>query len=193
MIGYLEGKLVELTPTSTFLDINGLGYEINISLNTYNQIQGKTTCKLFTHLQVREDAWTLYGFAEKTEKEAFIKLISISGVGANTARMMLSSLTYKELYQIILSGDSKPLEKIKGIGTKTAQRIILELKGKVDFDDDMERYNLDNVHNSSNNDALYALLGLGISKPHAEAALKKIPNRNELPLEVLIKEALKNM
>src|SRR5690606_12858566 len=131
MIGYIEGKLVSLSPSLTYIDIGGLGYEVHITLHTYETIRDKESCKLFTHLQVREDAWTLFGFATEQEKSAFQRLISVSGVGAATARILLSSITAEELGGIIAEGDSKTLEKVKGIGAKTAQRIILELKGKI--------------------------------------------------------------
>lgn len=191
MIGYLEGKFVELNPTSTFVDVNGVGYEVQISLNTYNQINQLKEGKLFTYLQVREDGWTLYGFADKSEKEAFQKLIAITGVGANTARMMLSSLTPADLYRIVASGDSAALERIKGIGAKTAQRILLELKGKVTPPDHSELSGNADIHNSQVSDALYALLGLGISKPQAEAALKEVDK--SLSVEQMIREALKHI
>lgn len=192
MIGYLEGKLVGLTPTFTYLDVKGVGYEIQISLNTYQKISELKETKIFTHLQVREDGWTLYGFASLAEKEAFIKLIAINGIGANTARVMLSSLTPEELYKIIAAGDSKPLEKIKGIGGKTAQRIILELKGKIDIN--ALAQDLDAApHNTLDQDALYALIGLGIAKNTAEAALKKVDISIHHTVEARIKEALKNL
>lgn len=197
MIGYLEGKVVDLTPTGLYIDINGLGYEVNISLNTYNQINGKEQLKIFTHLQVREDAWTLYGFATLEEKDSFLKLISVSGVGASTARIMLSSITAKELAIIIQNGDNKALEKIKGIGGKTAQRIILELKGKISFDEDDENEQKGLAsHNTSSNDSLNALIGLGISKSMAEQAIEKVKKKNDmnqLTTEEIIKEALKNL
>lgn len=193
MIGYLEGTFVELSPTFTYVEVNGLGYEVQISLNTFNQISQLGKGKLYTHLQVREDGWSLYGFAEKSEKEAFQKLISISGVGANTARMMLSSLTPADLYRIVTAGDSKSLEKIKGIGGKTAQRIILELKGKVLFDAQDDKYNLNPVHNTSESDALHALLGLGITRANAEAAIQKVSLAADAPVESIIKEALKHL
>ncbi len=192
MIGYIEGKPVGLSPSLTYIDIGGLGYEVNITLHTYEAIRDKATCRLFTHLQIREDAWTLFGFATEKEKAAFQRLISVSGVGAATARILLSSITADELGGIIATGDSKALEQVKGIGAKTAQRIILELKGKLVS----EPSEISAVsHNTQTNDALYALLGLGIAKPAAEAALKKSleqPGANQ-SVEALIKSALKNL
>jgi len=195
MIGYIEGQLKEVSPTHTYIDIGGVGYEIHITLNTYQYINGKTACKLFTHLKISEDAWTLYGFATEKEKIAFQQLLSVSGVGAATARLLLSSLTADELGQIIGTGDSKALEKVKGIGTKTAQRIILELKGKL-VQSELSSENTPAQHNTNVADALNALLGLGISKSMAEGALKKVKEQTagkNMETEEWIKLALKNM
>jgi Holliday junction DNA helicase RuvA len=194
MFGYLEGKLQDLLPTQTYLDVQGAGYEIQLTLHTFEAIRDKASCKLFIHLQIREDAWTLYGFATEKEREAFRKLLSVSGVGASTARILLSSLTSDDLSKIVLSGDSKALEKVKGIGSKTAQRIILELKGKLPEPTNGELSA--SPHNTLEQDALNALLGLGIGKAMAEAALKK--SRSQLSDEILtvehlIKTSLKNL
>lgn len=194
MYGYLIGKIIELNPTQTYLEVNGVGYEIQLTLNTFEAIQDKETCKLFTHLQIREDAWTLYGFFTELEKVTFQKLLGISGVGSATARILLSSLTPQDFSKIIANSDSKSLEKVKGIGAKTAQRIILELKGKLtmDFPDELNTLK----HNTIEQDALNALLGLGISKAMAEAALKKtnaLSETNALSVEERIKLALKNL
>lgn len=196
MIGYLEGKFVEVSPSKTFIDINGLGYEVNITLPTYEKIKDLKNGKLFTYLQVREDAWVLYGFAALAEKELFIQLLSVSGVGAATARVILSSLSYSELSKIIANGDNKALEKVKGIGAKTAQRIILELRGKIVFDEIIGDDGLNvNANISNNNDALNALVSLGIAKPMAENAIKKVvkTHGDDLAVEDLIKLALKNL
>lgn len=196
MIGYLEGKFVEVTPYKTYIDINGLGYEVNITLPTYEKIKDLKTGKLFTYLQVREDAWVLYGFFAMAEKELFIQLLSVSGVGAATARVILSSLSYAELSRIIANGDNKALEKVKGIGTKTAQRIILELRGKIVLDEIAQAdANNVNVQHTNNNDALNALVSLGIAKTMAENALKKVlkAEGEDLAVEDLIKLALKNL
>jgi Holliday junction DNA helicase RuvA len=195
MIGYIEGKLTDVTPTLVHIDLGGLGYEIHISLNTYEQIADKKTCKLFTHLKVSEDAWTLYGFATQQERTAFQQLISVSGVGAATARILLSSITPAQLSKIIWAGDSKPLEKVKGIGAKTAQRILLELKGKLVIDHELAQ-NDPSEHNTNVADALNALVGLGIAKPMAEAALKKVKTQagnDDIEVEDWIKLALKNL
>lgn len=194
MFGYLEGKLVGLTPTHTYLDVAGVGYDIQITLQTYELISGKETCLLYTHLQVREDGWTLYGFASEMERESFRKLLSISGVGAATSRLILSSLSSQDLSRIVANGDVKALEKVKGIGGKTAQRIILELKGKLPEAVSGEFNIL--PHNTKEIDALNALLGLGIGKTMAEAALKKagtLVGNEDVSVEDLIKTALKNL
>ncbi|MCY1540975.1 Holliday junction ATP-dependent DNA helicase RuvA [compost metagenome] len=195
MIGYLEGKLVEVSPSQTYVDINGLGYEVHITLNTYEEIKGRERAKLFTHLQVREDAWVLYGFASMREKEAFQKLLGVSGVGAATSRILLSSLTANDLSRIIMNGDSKALEKVKGIGAKTAQRIILELRGKLAADLPEAGEPSAASHDVIELEALNALLGLGIPKAGAEAAIKKSKPMLDAghSVEALIKTALKNL
>ena len=194
MFGYLEGKLIGLTPTHTYLDVGGVGYDVQLTLQTFEVISGKEKCLLFTHLQVREDAWVLYGFATEKEREAFRQLLSVSGVGAATARILLSSLSSADLSRIIGNGDSKALEKVKGIGAKTAQRIILELKGKLPEVIPGEINTL--PHNTKENDTLNALLGLGIGKSIAEAAVKKakaITGNEDISVEEWIKSALKNL
>lgn len=193
MYGYLIGKVIDLQPTQTYLEVNGVGYEIQLTLNTYEAIQGKDSCKLYTHLQIRDDAWTMYGFFTLLEKQTFQKLLGISGVGSATSRILLSSLTPYEFSKIIANADSKALEKVKGIGAKTAQRIILELKGKLDIEvpDELNEFK----HNTTEQDALNALQGLGISKSMAEAALKKTKSvsEQEFSVEERIKMALKNL
>lgn len=194
MFGYLSGKIVDLTPTMTYIDVNGVGYEVQISLHTYEAINGKEQAKLYTHLQIREDAWVMYGFATMIEKETFQKLLSVSGVGSATARILLSSLTAVDFARIVINGDAKALEKVKGIGTKTAQRIILELKEKMP--DNLLTSDLSPIiHNTNMNDALNALLGLGITKAMAESALKKTEKLvpTNATIEELIKTALKNL
>lgn len=193
MFAYLDGKIDTLSPTTAYLDIGGLGYEVQLTLNTYDAIRDKKQCRLFTHLQIREDAWVLYGFATEVEREAFRRLLAVSGVGAATARILLSSLTASQLHAIIESGDSKALEKVKGIGAKTAQRIILELKGKLPEPAEGEKALA--RHNTKDADALNALLGLGIAKAVAEAALKKakagMQEEDVSSVEDWIKAALK--
>jgi holliday junction DNA helicase RuvA len=194
MFGYLKGKLVGLTPTQTYMDVGGVGYDVQLTLQTYEAISGKEDCLLFTHLQIREDAWVLYGFATERERESFRQLLSVSGVGAATARILLSSLSSTDLSRIVGNGDSKALEKVKGIGAKTAQRIILELKGKLPETTTGEI--ITGKHNTKENDTLNALLGLGIGKPMAEAAVQKakaIAASDDISVEEWIKSALKNL
>lgn len=194
MFGYLKGNIKNLSPTQLHLEVNGIGYEVQITLNTFEVIQDKESVLLYTHLQIREDAWTLYGFFTELEKTTFQKLLGITGIGAATSRILLSSLTPNEFAAIIANGDSKALEKVKGIGAKTAQRIILELKGKLPEHIDIELTG--KVHNTIEQDALNALLGLGISKPMAETALKKtksISLDDHTSVEERIKIALKNL
>ena len=174
------------------MEVHGIGYEVNISLNTYTQIQHLNEGKLFTYLQIKEDAHTLYGFFDSLEKEMFILLISVSGVGAATARMMLSSMKPEEISNAILMKQTSILESVKGIGRKTAERLVLELKDKVSKISQTSTGNI-SVGNTFDQDALNALIALGISRPMAEQAIKKIkmtePSINSL--ENLIKKALK--
>ncbi len=192
MIAYLEGKLSYKSPALVYVDVNGVGYEVHISLNTYSAIQGLEKVKLFTYLQVKEDSHSLFGFSDRQEKEIFVLLISVSGVGAATARMMLSNLKPEEVTAAILNGNVKTLEAVKGIGKKTAERLVLELKDKVSRQAQTGEL-ITPVYNTLEYDALTALTALGISKSQAEQALKKV-TRNEpgsLQLEDLIKKALK--
>jgi Holliday junction DNA helicase RuvA len=131
MIGYIRGILDELTPTQATIEAHGMGYLLNISLNTYTALQGKSEVRLFVYESIREDAWTLFGFATKQERELFLMLISVSGVGGNTARTMLSSFSAPELAGLIMEGNERMLKTVKGLGAKTAQRIIVELRDKV--------------------------------------------------------------
>ena len=192
MIAYLSGKFSYKNPAVVYVDVNGIGYEVNISLNTYAQIQHLKEGKLFTFLQIKEDAHTLYGFFDSLEKEMFILLISVSGVGAATARMMLSGMKPDEISNAILMKQTSILESVKGIGRKTAERLVLELKDKVSKISQTSTGNI-SVGNTFDQDALNALIALGISRPMAEQAIKKIkmtePSINSL--ENLIKKALK--
>lgn len=194
MFAYIEGKLTYKSPALVHLDIQGLGYEVQISLNTYSRIRDLESCRLHIHLHIKEDAHTLYGFFDEGEKNIFLQLISVSGVGAATARMMLSSLQPDEIRRAILQENERVLESIKGIGVKTARRLILELKDK------MLRQRDDNqisafTNNTIQADALNALITLGISRSAAEAAVQQvIKAETPIPgLEELIKKSLKNL
>ena len=194
MYAYLQGKFTFKNPAQIYVDVNGVGYEVNISLNTYAAIQNLTDGKLYTYLQVKEDGHTLFGFFDKTEKEIFIQLISVSGIGAATARMMLSHMKPDEVSRAIIQNNVKLLESIKGIGKKTAERLVLELRDKVGKAvPDINTAVI--AGNSLQQDALNALIALGISKPQAESSLQKINNNQPgiNNLEELIKKALKSI
>jgi Holliday junction DNA helicase RuvA len=192
MYAYLQGKFSYKSPAQVYVDVNGIGFEVNISLNTYIAIQQLHEGKLFTHLQVKEDGHVLYGFAEKEEKEIFLLLISVSGIGAATARMMLSSIKPEEINRAIIQGNVKLLESVKGIGKKTAERLVLELKDKVNKQTGSPGFS-PQPGNSVEQDALTALTALGISRGQAEQAIQKIIRAEPgiSPLEELIKKALK--
>jgi Holliday junction DNA helicase RuvA len=194
MYSYFEGKLYEKTPTYAIIDCNGIGYMINISLHTFSKIKDQEKCKLHAHLVVKEDAHTLYGFADKEERTLFRHLISVSGVGANTARMMLSSLSPEEIFQAIVTNNVSILQSIKGIGAKTAQRIILDLKDKLEkLGGDKEIIFIE--HNTKREEALSALIMLGFNKGLVEKMLDKIirSESSNITVEQLIKSALKNL
>lgn len=190
MFAYIEGDLTYKSPSLLYLSVQGLGYEVHITLQTFSKIQHLDKCRLYTHLQVREDAWVLYGFADEQERETFRMLLGISGVGAVTARLILSSLKPEELSHIIATENVASLQKVKGIGAKTAQRIILELKGKLQIDA-QTAINTGSLHNTTGNDALFALVNLGIAKTAAQTAISKVNNAGSLSVEELIKQALK--
>jgi Holliday junction DNA helicase RuvA len=189
MFAYLEGEYSYMSPSLLYMGVNGVGYEVNITLQTYAKIQQEQKGRLYIHLQVREDAWVLYGFADEQERNTFRQLLGINGVGAATARIILSSLTPEELFKVVSSEDTRSLEKIKGIGAKTAQRIILELKGKIIITKNAGLPLA--AHNTKEEDALIALVNLGISRTAAETALKKIHDVSSLSVEELIKQALR--
>lgn len=194
MYAYLQGKITHKSPSLLYLDVNGVGYEVNITLRTYDFIQNLEQCRLYTHVKVSEDAWVLYGFADEQERITFRQLLGINGVGAGTARIILSSLSPAELERAVVTEDTAMLEKVKGIGSKTAQRIVLELKGKLSGKGMVLNTNNSNgIHNTKANDALIALVNLGINKAAAETALKKISNPSEMPVEELVKQALRNL
>ena len=193
MIAHIQGRLVEKSPTDVVIDCNGVGYHLHISLHTFSLIPNSENIKLFTHLQIKEDAHTLFGFVEKSEREIFKLLLSVSGIGASIARTMLSSMEPKQILQAIATGDVVSIQSIKGIGTKTAQRVILDLKEKV-----LKVYDLDEVSMSSNNtnkdEALSALEVLGFNKKLAERVVEKIVKESpDASIESLIKQALKNL
>jgi Holliday junction DNA helicase RuvA len=191
MIASLTGNFLVKTPSFVHINVHGVGYEVQISLNTYSKIQDTKEGTLFTHLQIKEDSHTLFGFSELTEKELFIQLISINGVGASTARIMLSSMQPAELRSAIASGNTGALEKIKGIGRKSAERIVLELREKM-VKAGVESTSSGFKYNTLDNDALNALMALGIQKNVAENALKKAKNTSpeDNNLESLIKKSL---
>ena len=193
MYAYLSGDFSYKTASQVYVDINGVGYEVNITLNTYTAIETLAAGKLFTYLQIKEDAHTLYGFFEKEEKDMFVLLISVSGVGAATARMMLSSLRPEEVEIAITTGNLKLIESVKGIGKKTAERLVLELKDKVGNKTSSSSLSWSKVVNSLEKDAINALVALGIMQKQAEFSVKKIQAAEPeiIKLEELIKKALK--
>ena len=193
MIAHLQGKLVEKSPTQVVIDCGGVGYHVNISLHTYSLLPATDFIKLFTHLQIKEDAHTLFGFVEKSEREIFKLLLSVSGIGASIARTMLSSLDPKQITNAIASGDVTTIQSIKGIGSKTAQRVILDLKEKV-----LKLYDLDEVSMSQSNtnrdEALSALEVLGFVRKTSERIVEKIVKEApDSSVEYIIKQALKNL
>ena len=202
MIEYIKGELAELTPAMTVVEAHGVGYALNISLNTYSAIQGKAAVKLYVHEAImtggRDDNYTLYGFANKQERALYRLLITVSGVGANTARMILSSLTPAELCNVIANGDEKMLKTVKGIGLRTAQRIIVDLKDKI-----MQSGIADELHVSNTpgtpsvdagikDEAVSALTMLGFSPaPSAKVVVSILTEQPDLPVEQVVKLALK--
>jgi Holliday junction DNA helicase RuvA len=195
MIAYIKGKLVHKDPTYVVIDVQGIGYEIHISLTTFSAIKSQESCMLHTYLNIKEDSHTLYGFSTQAEKKVFLLLISISGVGPSTGLMVQSSLSASELQQAIVNEDVRTIQSVKGIGAKTAQRIILELKDKIlkEGISATDEKSSVNGYNTVRNEALSALVTLGISKNVAEKTLDKILKNsgNEVTLEELIKLALK--
>lgn len=193
MIAHIEGRLIEKTPTEVVIDCGGVGYLIHISLHTYSQISSSEKLRLYTFLQIKEDAHTLFGFIDKIERELFKLLISVSGIGGNTARNILSSVSPKELLQAIASADVKTIQSVKGIGAKTAQRVILDLQEKV-----LKLYNIDEVlptiNNTNVDEALSALEVLGFVRKSAEKVVERIVKQNpDASVESIIKQALKNL
>lgn len=193
MIAYLKGNFVEKTPASVLVEVGGIGYEVLISLNTYSKIQSLEHGQLFTSLIIREDAHLLFGFFDLTEKEMFHHLLNVSGIGATTARVMLSYMKPDELARAIIHSDLKTLEGIKGIGKKTAERLVVELRDKL-AKNPVESNNSTLKNNTLHQDALNALLALGINKQAASNALEKtMKNEPDLSVEDLIKKALRTL
>ena len=193
MITHLKGKLVEKSPTNVVIEVNGIGYWVNISLTTFSQIPDNENIKLYTHLHVKEDSHSLYGFYSKKEREIFRLLISVSGIGTSTARTMLSSLDPQQVVEAISSNNVSIVQSVKGIGSKTAQRLIIELRDKI-----LKIYDLDETYVNSNNttreEALSALEVLGINKKSSERLVDNIIKENQdISVEEIIKETLKNI
>jgi Holliday junction DNA helicase RuvA len=193
MITHLKGKLVEKNPTYLVVDVNGVGYMLNISLNTFSELPDEEAVFLYTYLSIKEDAHTLFGFISKIEREIFKLLISVSGVGPSIARTMLSSMTTDEIQQAIASGDVAVIQSVKGIGAKTAQRVLIDLKDKIS-----KTYAIDEVSvsisNTNKNEALTALEVLGFNKKLSEKVIDKILQKDKsLSVEGIIKSALKNL
>ncbi len=192
MFEFIKGHLADITPTFAILENNGMGYHINISINTFSKLKKGQECQLFIHEIIREDTHLLFGFIDKHEREIFRLLISVNGVGANTARLILSSITTKEIISAISSNNVDVLKSVKGIGAKTAQRIIIDLKDKISDSDSAEISQIFGVPNNSlHKDALSALQMLGFSKPAIEKVLKKVLKDNaNLSLEEVVKLSL---
>ncbi len=193
MITHLSGKLIEKNPTHVVIECAGVGYLAHISLFTFEQIKDQENIRLYTHLQVREDAHTLFGFYERTEREVFRKLISVSGIGATTARLMFSSLTPSEIIHAITTGDVPTIQSIKGIGAKTAQRVIVDLKDKLGKVENSSE-NLTFINNTNQEEALSALETLGYSRKQSEKVVAKIvKTQPDISVENIIKQSLKNL
>lgn len=189
MITYLNGRLVEKTPTSIIVECGGIGYDVRISLNTYSAIGNEESIKIFTQFVVREDAQILYGFKDTEEREMFNLLVSVSGIGPNTGILMLSGLSPAEIAQAITSEDVDTIKSVKGIGVKTAQRVIVDLKDKM-LKFEVSGENITSPNNTLRFDALTALVSLGFDKKSAEKAINKV-HKEQGTVELLIKDALK--
>lgn len=197
MIEYIRGELTELTPALATVEAGGVGYGLSISLNTYSAVQGKKEVKLYVHEAIREDAHTLYGFADRKERELFVQLISVSGVGANTARMVLSSMSPAELCNCISTGNERMMKSIKGIGLKTAQRIIVDLRDKIVALGIAEEIPAGGaittpVNNEVMDEAVSALTMLGFAPaPSQKAVVQILQEQPDAPVETVVKTALK--
>ena len=194
MITHIQGKLIEKTPTYVVIDVNGIGYKIKISLQTFSAIKGEL-CKLFTHFSVKEDSHTLFGFFEESERHLFRNLISVSGVGPSTAQVILSTYSPDEIIHHITSADVAAVQSVKGIGAKTAQRIIIDLKDKVAKGLPTSDLLFDKMDNTIKQEALSALLALGFAKKGAESKIDKVLHSNSeiASVEELVKTALTQM
>lgn len=194
MITQLRGKLIEKNPTHIVIDCQGVGYEVNISLHTFSLIKDDENITIFTHLQVKEDAHTLYGFKEKSEREVFRQLLSVSGIGASTARMMFSSLSPSQVIEAISTEDADTIQSVKGIGKKTAQRVILDLKDKIKTTAAETGETISKSYNTHKEEALSALETLGYQRKQSEKIINRICNNNpQANVEDIIKLALKNL
>tara|TARA_B100000242_G_C43049630_1_gene490276 strand:- start:1619 stop:2203 length:585 start_codon:yes stop_codon:yes gene_type:complete len=194
VITHIHGKLIEKTPTHVIIDVNGVGYEIKISLQTFSSIKDEF-CRLYTHLSIKEDSHTLFGFYEENERFLFRQLISVSGVGPSTAQVILSTYSSNEIIQHISMADVKAIESVKGIGAKTAQRIIVDLKDKISKGMPTADLLFDKIDNTIKDEALSALLALGFSKKGAEVKIDKVLKSNPeiTTVEKLVKTALSQM
>jgi len=196
MLEYVKGEIAELTPAMAVIDCNGVGYAVNISLNTYSAIQNKKETKLFLFESIREDAYVLYGFSDKKERALFMLLISVSGIGGNTARMILSAMTPQELINVISSENAGLLKAVKGIGLKTAQRVIVDLKDKIknaEFVEEGTNLGLQ-MNNEIMEEAVSALNMLGFATaPSQKVVASLIKNYPDAPVEKIIKDALKQL
>ena len=198
MIEYLKGEIAELTPATAVIDCNGVGYAASISLNTYSAIQGKKACKLYIHEAIREDAYVLFGFADRQERELFLLLISVSGIGGNTARMILSALSPNELINVISNENANLLKSVKGIGLKTAQRIIVDLKDKIKTGAVAAASTGGTATLPANNEvmdeAVAALTMLGFAQgPSQKVVIGILKEEPSAPVEQVIKLALKRL
>jgi len=194
MYDYVSGKVISKSATQIVLDCNGIGYAMNISLNTFSKLKEGQLCKIFVHLSIKEDAHTLYGFADEDERRVFRNLITVNGIGASTARMMLSSMTPVEIEMAIVTGNAPVLQNIKGIGAKSAQRIIIDLKDKIRKSSDPAT-SISFSHNKIRDEALSALVTLGFAKNAAEKSVDSAfkSKGNNASVEDLIKAALANL
>ena len=200
MIEYVKGELADVTPAYAVVDVHGVGYGLNISLNTYTAIQGKKEARLWVYEAIRDDAYVLFGFATKQERDMFLLLITVSGVGANTARMILSEMTVAEICNVISTGNERVLKSVKGIGLRTAQRIIVDLKDKIISSGIAQElpsnagHDAVLVNNSVKDEAVGALTMLGFSPaPSAKVVVAILKQQPDLPVEQVVKLALKQI